>query len=176
MRQNKTKFFNEPKPKPNLQVLWILKSCSSAKKHTLWKKIEHTAIRNEAPVTRSNSWSFLTTGSHSQISIHQIINRTLYRQTFGQRERRTKLDQLCAKFMYRCVLSFKVADSHVFNKFLKRLKPAYDPPSTQRIRTTLLDFIFNYNELQKKVDWFFADASSYTLISDGRANKGSAFG
>lgn len=79
-----------------------------------------------------------------------------------------ELDQLFAQFMFRCALSFRVADSKSLQAFIKKLRPAYTVPSAYRLRTTLLDY--TYNEMKAKTDKFMEDASFYTMISDGWTN------
>lgn len=79
-----------------------------------------------------------------------------------------ELDQLFAQFMFRCAISFRVADSKSLQAFIKKLRPAYTVPSAYRLRTSLLDC--TYNEMKAKTDAFLRDASYYTMISDGWTN------
>lgn len=50
-----------------------------------------------------------------------------------------KIDMMLAAFFYACNVPFLAADSKYFKKFLNVLRPAYNPPSRQRLASKLLD-------------------------------------
>lgn len=80
---------------------------------------------------------------------------------------KTKLDKLCAKFFFGCNIPFAAVDSDYFKDFVKSLRPAYVPPCRQTLATKML------NEVSEEVINANCDTlpKHSTLLIDGWKNS-----
>lgn len=152
------------------------KSCKTAPREhkdffagLLCKTVEVVEVSQVAPLgrTRSQNKSKEAPSSSSQERSTSKLSVDKYVDKINMKDAEI-LDSLFSDFMYRCGIPFTVADSQTLKSFVTRLKPAYQLPTSFRLRTTLLDK--KYLLLKGKSNEYLSDAKDFVLISDGWSN------
>ena len=81
-----------------------------------------------------------------------------------------KLDMMLAEFFFSCNVSFATCDSQYFKKFVKALRPAYNPPTRQRLATKLLNQ--THDQIEKINSELIAKMNNQgVLLVDGWQNS-----
>jgi hypothetical protein len=80
------------------------------------------------------------------------------------RDDRLQLDALAALAVYGDARPFGLFESPYMRAFLKKLNPAYEPPSRNRLDTTLL--AESYEDCQEEVEGYLATANLINVIFD----------
>ncbi|KAF0744360.1 hypothetical protein Ae201684P_018590 [Aphanomyces euteiches] len=78
------------------------------------------------------------------------------------------LDKACARLFYDTGIPFAVAHSTAWKEYHAALRPAYQPPSSKRIRGALLDAA--YQEHSRETTRHLKSSNFMHLVSDGFSN------
>ena len=83
-------------------------------------------------------------------------------------ENSNTLDLLIAKFFYRTGIPFNTADCNEWKSLWRYARPSYTPPSSKKLRTTLLE---KTNAIMKKqCDDVLDESNTVSLVTDGWSN------
>ncbi|KAF0738576.1 hypothetical protein Ae201684P_019961 [Aphanomyces euteiches] len=93
--------------------------------------------------------------------MQQFVDRTNERD-------KAVMDKACARLFYDTGILFAVAHSTAWKEYHAALRPAYQPPSSKRIRGALLDAA--YQEHSRETTRHLEASNFVHLVSDGFSN------
>lgn len=140
-----------------------------------------------APQLNQQACKRLKTGATSMLSINASNNNSDITSTFSSQSNSTSrvssmerwidtcnstmkddLDSAIAKFFYRTAIPFNVADCQEWKDIWSLARPAYQPPKSKVLRTTLLKK--EYFKMKMNVQEIVKEAHSVSIVSDGWSN------
>ena len=151
----------------------VLRYCTSAseEEQQIVKRFRGNGSNASLPllaIAASNNDSEVSSATSSQLaSPSRKLTMDRWIDTVNS-DHKEKLDEAIAKFYYRTAIPFNTADCKEWKDVWLLARPAYEPPSSKRLRTTLLTKAFN--KMQCNVNEIIQDATSVSVVSDGWSN------
>ena len=157
----------------NNEVEWRLKRAlnHASKCHDCPKPVQNELRAVQSSQKRQKTVFLSSECSSSTFDIDERSSNTTSAYSLNRwvdsmnAEHATSLDLLIAKFFYRTGIPFNAADCDEWRDLWKYARPSYSPPSSKKLRTSLLDKTNEImrRECQEAID----DAHVVTLVTDG---------
>lgn len=132
------------------------------------KRKKSNDCHSEVSLTPSESISNVgSSASHRSHSMEQRSNMSSWIDKC-KKEDQDQIDIAVAKFFYRTGIPFNAADCQEWKNMFQLARPAYKPPGSKKLRTTLLSRV--YTDMNESIRQIIADSTNISIISDGWSN------